>query len=150
MPTGHLGTFSFGGTAGCGTGLNIISIEPPEEEVGTLALPYLGLAKGSYMPYEAMELIEGGEYVLTLADDNDVQVVDDADASSGATFKKIIREAATCIWVKPVKSPNTGGAQRSFSGILTKHKESTQQTGERNTITLTVKVAGNVTKTAGT
>lgn len=149
MPTGHLGTFSFGGTAGCGTGLNIISIDPPEEEVGSLALPYLGLAKGSYMPYEALELIEGGEYVITLADDNDVQVVDDSDAGSGGTFKKIIREAASCIWTKPVKSPNTNGATRTFSGICTKHKESTQQTGERSTITLTIKVAGNVTKAAG-
>lgn len=149
MPTGHLGTFSVGGTAGAGTSLNIISIKPPTAAVGVLAVPYLSLAKGSNIPYESLELYEGGEYEVVLADDNNTQVVDAADVTAGATFKKIMRTAATCIWVRPPSGVLTNGSQRSFSGIVKEENASEQVTGTRSTITLKVQVAGNVTITAG-
>lgn len=148
MPTGHLGTFTAATVAGVGTSLNIISITPPEETIEDIALPHLGLAKGSYVPYEAGELIEGGEYEIEVDDNNNTQVVDLAGSSSG-TFKNLIRSPLTMLWTKPPASGLTNGASRSFSGYVKSVKENQQVTGQRNTITLKVKVAGNVTKAAG-
>lgn len=148
MPTGHLGTFTAATVAGAGSTLNIISITPPEETIEDIALPHLGLAKGSYVPYEAGELIEGGEYEIELADDNNIQIVDVA-GTTGATFKTIIRSPLTMLWTKPPASGLTNGASRSFSGYVKSVKENQQVTGQRNTITIKVKVAGNVTKAAG-
>lgn len=146
MPTGHLGSMTFATTA---ISLNVIEIDPPEESINDIAVPHLGLAKGSYMPYEPGELIEGGEYTITLADDNNTHFVDVDSASSGSTFEKAIRVAQTITWTKPIAAGMSTAATRAFSGYVKSVKESSQKTGERNTITLKVKVAGNVTKTAG-
>lgn len=146
MPTGHLGAVTFGTIA---LGLNVISITPPEETVEDIATPHLGLAKGSYVPYEAGELIEGGEYELELADDNDTQIVDAAYATSGGTIKKAIRLLQTITWTKPPAGSNANGATRAFSGYIKSVRENQQVTGQRNTITVKIKVAGNVTKTPG-
>ncbi len=146
MPTGHLGSMTFATTA---IALNVIDIDPPEETVSDIALPYLGLAKGSYMPYEAGELLEGGEYTITLADDNNTQFVDVSDAGVGATFEKAIRLPQTITWTKPIATGMSSGATRVFPGYVKSVKESSQKTGDRNTIVLKVKVAGNVVKNAG-
>lgn len=146
MPTGHLGTWTF---ASISTGLNVIDITPPEEAVSDIALPHLGLAKGSYVPYEAGELIEGGEYELTLADDNDTQLVDSAYGTSGGTIKKLVRLSQTMTWTKPPAGANTNGATRAFTGYVKSVQEQPQVTGTRSTIKVKIKVAGNVTKGAG-
>lgn len=146
MPTGHLGSMTFADTA---ITLNIISIDPPEESVTDIPLPHLGLAKGSYIPYEPGELIEGGEYTVVLADDNNTQIVDADDATVGATFKKALRKTQVITWTKPIAAGMSTAATRAFPGYVKGSKEDSQQTGTRSTITLKVKVAGNVTKTAG-
>lgn len=146
MATGHKGTFTFGTS---GPSLNIISIKPPKVAVGALALPHLGLAVGDNMPYEPLELVEGGEYELQLVDDNNTQIVHAAQAGVGATFKKIIGLVQTMTWTKPPAAGLTNGASRAFSGFVMEAGEDDQQTGGRNTITLKVKVAGNLTLTAG-
>lgn len=144
--TGQLGTFAFTTVANA---LNIISIEPSEESVDTIATPHLGLAIGAGVPYEPGDLVEGGEYKLVLEDDQNTQFVHEQSGSSGATFKKTIGLKQTCTWTKPLATGMATGATRAFSGIVTKVKESSQMTGQRNTIEVTVKVAGTITKTAG-
>lgn len=146
MPTGHLGSFTFATIA---NSLKVIEIDPPEESITDIATPDLSLAKGSYMPYEPGELIEGGEYTLTLEDDNNTQIVDKDYATTGATIKKTIRVLQTCTWTKPIATGMASAATRAFTGYIKSVKENTQKTGERSTITVKVKVAGNVTKTAG-
>lgn len=146
MATGHLGSFTFGTVA---VSLKIIEMDPPDEVINDIATPYLSLAKGSYVPYEPGELIEGGEFTLTLEDDNNTHFVDKDSASSGATFMKSIRLAQTCTWTKPLAAGMSTAATRAFSGYIKSVKENIQKTGERSTITVKVKVAGNVTKTAG-
>jgi hypothetical protein len=146
MATGHKGAFTLGSVT---HGLNVISIKPPKPAVGALALPHLGLAVGDNMPYEALELVEGGEYELVLADDNNTQLVHAAQSGSGATFKKLIGLAQTMTWTKPPAAGLTNGATRAFSGFVMEAGEDDQQTGQRNTITVKIKVAGNLTLTAG-
>lgn len=147
MPTGHLGSMTFATVA---ISLNIISIDPPEEGVAVdIPTPYLALAKGSYIPYEPGELLEGGEYKVVLADDNNTQFVDVDSASSGGTFKKAIRLLQTVTWTKPIAAGMASAATRAATMYIKTVKEGQQATGSRNTIELTLKVAGNVTKTAG-
>lgn len=147
MPTGHLGSMTFATTA---ISLNIISIDPPEEAVAVdIATPYLGLAKGSYIPYEPGELLEGGEYTVVFADNNNTQFVDVDSASSGATFVKAIRLLQIVTWTKPIAAGMSTAATRAGTMYIKSVKEGQQQTGSRNTIEVKIKVAGNVTKTAG-
>jgi hypothetical protein len=148
MPTGHLSTFSFATVAGAGTSLNIISITPPEETVSDIATPYLSLAKGSGIPYEPGELFENHEYDIEVADDNNTQIVDTTGSNAG-TFKNILRVLGTCVYTKPAVSPNTNGATRTFSGYIKSQQEGQAVTGQRSTIKLKVKVAGTVTRAAG-
>ncbi|MBA3485192.1 MAG: hypothetical protein H0T51_25635, partial [Pirellulales bacterium] len=97
MPTGHLGTWTFGTVT---TGLNLIDIEPPKYEVDDIELPHLGLAKGDVIPKEASELQKVGRWKLTFADDNNTQLVDSAYGTTGATIKKILRLVQTMTWTK--------------------------------------------------
>lgn len=147
MPTGHLGTFVGGTTALIG---NVISIEPGEESVADIATPYLGLAKGSGMPYEPGELVEGGEYTIVLEDLGQAHHVDTASATTGTGVAKVLRALQTFTWTKPVPSGLANGATRAFSGYVKTVKESSQVTGQRTTIEIKVKVAGTVTKAAAT
>lgn len=146
MATGHLGTFVFATVANA---LNIIDITPPEEVVGEIAAPHLGLAIGSGMPYDPAELVEGGSFELTLEDDNNTQIVHQASGSSGSTFKKAIGLKQTCTWTKPLATGMATAATRAATMFITSVQESPQVTGQRNTIKVKVKVAGTITKTAG-
>lgn len=143
MVTGHLGTFAFTTTA---LSLPLVEIEPSEETIAAIQGGYLGLAKGSGVPYEPGELVEGGEYKLTFEDNNNTHIVDTDSASSGTGVVKAIRKSQTCTWTKPAPSGLTNGATRVFTGFVTGHKESTQKTGDRSLIMLTVKVASTITK----
>lgn len=146
MPTGQTGAWTF---AGSGLGLNLIDITPPNEAITKIPLPHLGLAEGSYIPYERGELIDGGEYELTFADDNDFHIVDENYGTSAGTIKKFIGLAQAMVWTKPDSGVLTNGAVRSFSGFVMEVQESQQVTGSRSTIKVKVCVAGNVTKTPG-
>lgn len=145
MATGQLGTWTFGTTGGSQT---VISIDPPEEQISDIAKPHLGLALGSYVPYDPGELIEGGEYKITIDDPGQIHFVDKDYSGSGTGILKAIRLTQTMTWTKPTPAGAAGGATRAFSGYIKSVKESQQVTGSRNTIELTIKVAGNVTKTA--
>lgn len=145
MATGQLGTFAFTTVA---VALPVIDIDPGQESVIDIAKPHLGLAIGDGMPYDPGELVEGGEYKLTLEDDNDTQFVHAASGSSGGTFKKAIGLKQTCTWTKPPITGKPVGATRAFTGYIKSVKESQQVTGQRSTIEVVVKVAGTVTKTA--
>lgn len=147
MPTGHLGTFVGGTTALVG---NVISIEPGEESVADIATPYLSLAKGSGMPYEPGELVEGGEYTIELEDLGQAHHVDVDSAATGTGVSKALRKVQTFTWTKPAPAGLTNGAARAFSGYVKSVKEGNQVTGSRATISIKVKVAGTVTKTAAT
>jgi hypothetical protein len=146
MATGHKGQFTLGTVT---TGLNVISIKPATPEVGKLALPHLGLAVGDNMPYEPLELVEGGEYVITYADDNNTQLVHSAQTGTGATFKKLLGLVQTCTYTRPPAAGLTNGATTAFSGFATKDEPTEATTGQRATRALTVVVAGNLTLTAG-
>ena len=130
--TGHGSSFTFGTS---GITLPVISIDPPSEAVEDIAEPHLGLAVGAYIPYSPSELLEGGEYSLTLEDDQDTNIP--------------VGTVETCTWTKAVAAGLTNGATWAFSGYIKSAKHNNQQTGERATITVVVKVAGTVTKTAG-
>lgn len=145
--TGHLGTFVGGTTALVG---NVISIEPSEESVADIATPYLGLAKGSGVPYEPGELVEGGEYTIELEDLGQSHHVDKDSSATGTGVAKILRTVQTFTWTKPPASGMTNGATRAFSGYAKSVKENVAVTGTRSTITIKVKVAGTITKTAST
>lgn len=129
--TGHGSAFTF---ATSGITLPVISIEPPTESVEDIAEPHLGLAEGAYMPYSPSEIVEGGEYSLTLANDLDTVIA--------------TRVEETLTWTKPVPSGMTNGATWVFPGYIKSVKENNYQTGERATITVVAKVAGAVVKTA--
>lgn len=130
MPTGQKSSFSFGTT---GITLDIISIEPPQESVGDIALPHLGLDVGDYVPYEPEDLVEGGEYTLVLANDMDTNIP--------------LRTVETCTWTKPLQSGDSSAAAWSFDGYIKSSQDSEMATSERATISVVVKVAGQVTKT---
>lgn len=146
MPTGQLGSIAFGTT---GITAAIIEYDPPQEEVGNIATPDLSLAFGSNVPYEPEELVEGGEYSVTVVDNNNVSITDTADAGSGTGRYKALRKVQTITVTKPPASGLTNGATRAFSGYVCNVKESQQKTGQRNTITYKIKVAGNVSKGVG-
>lgn len=131
MATGHLGDMTWGTSA---ISLNIIEIQPPEESVEDIAEPHLGLAIGSYIPYSPSELKEGGEYTVILEDDNDTNIP--------------IGTEETITWTKPPVPAKPVGATWAFTGYNKSAKASSQRTGERNTIEVKIKVAGEVTKTA--
>ena len=130
MPTGQKSSFSFGTT---GISLDIISIEPPQESVGDIALPHVGLDVGDYIPYEPEDLIEGGEFSLVLANDMDTSIP--------------LRTKETCTWTKPLQSGDATAAAWSFDAYIKSSQDSEMATSERGTINVVVKVAGNVTKT---
>jgi hypothetical protein len=144
MPTGHLGTWTFGTT---GPGLNVIDIEPPKEEVDDIELPHLALAKGDVIPKEAGELTKVGRWKLTLADDNNTHIADQAQAGAGAAIKKIRRLPQTMTWTKPVPAGLTNGATKAFSGYVASSQEGPQQTGQRSTIVVEITQTGNQTIT---
>ena len=131
MPTGQKSTFTFGTT---GLSLDIISIDPPNESVDDIPLPHLGLDLGDYIPYEPGDLVEGDEFTLELANDMDSDIG--------------LRTIETMTWTKPVQSGDSSGATWAFDGYIKSAKENSFETSERATITVVVKVADEVTKTA--
>lgn len=133
MPTGQTSSFTFGTS---GITLDIISIDPPQEEVTDIELPHLGLSVGDYLPYEPGDLIEGGEYSIEFANDMDSDIP--------------LRTNETMTWTKPLQSGDTTAASWAFSGYIKSVQENSFATSERATITCVVKVAGDVTKTAAT
>lgn len=144
--TGQTGSFAFTSVA---VALALVDIEPSQESISDIATPSLDLDVGDGMPYQPGELVEGGEYKLTFADDQNTQFVHEQSGSSGATFKKAIGLLQTCTWTKPLAAGMASAATRAFSGYIKSVKESMQTTGQRNTIEVIVKVAGTITKTAG-
>ncbi|WP_428303908.1 hypothetical protein [Lacipirellula sp.] len=145
--TGQKGTLVFTTVA---VALKIIEIEPSTEEVSDIACPDLSLNVGDGVPYEPGDLVEGGTYRVLLADDQNTQFVHANSASTGATFKKAKGLKQTVTWTKPVATGNSTGATRAFTGYIKSVKESLQGTSVRCTIELIVKVAGTITKVAGT
>lgn len=133
MPTGQQSSMTFGTS---GITLDVISIEPNEESVEDIALPHLGLDAGSIIPYEPGDLVEGGEYTVELADNHDTQIA--------------TRVVETITYTKPIASGNTTAATKEFDGYIKSVKESNKATSERATITVVVKVAGEITVTDGT
>jgi hypothetical protein len=131
MPTGHSSSFTFGASA---VTLDIISIDPPEESTEDVALPHLGLDEGAYIPYEPGDLVEGGEYSIEMANDMDSDIP--------------IGTVETMTWTKPLQTGDTTAANWSFSGYIKSVKENAFETSQRATITVVVKVAGEVTKNA--
>lgn len=131
MSTGQGGDFSLGTT---GLTANVINITPPNEQVDAdIPLPHLGLAKGSYMPYMPGDLKEGDEFSVEIENDHDTHI------STGTE--------ETCTWTKPIGTHSTA-ANWAFPGYVKSVQEGTNETSERSNITLVVKVAGTVTKTA--
>lgn len=131
MPTGHSGTWSFG-TSGYTN--DVISIDPAEETRDSIPLPHLGITKGEVVPKEAGDLVEGGTYTIEIADDQRT-----FQATSGTT------EVMT--WTKPLQSGDSTAASVAFPGLIVGIAPGTQATSERATVSLTVDVAGTVTKT---
>jgi hypothetical protein len=120
-----------------GITLDVISITPASPEVDEdIALPTLGLDAGDNIPYEPGDLVEGGEYVVELADDHDTDIA--------------LRTVETITYTKPLQSGDSAAASRAFDGYIKKVEESNAAISERATITVTVKVAGDVTWTAAT
>ena len=132
MSTGHSSAMTFATT---GITLPIVSIDPPEEAVEDIAAPHLGLSVGDNIPYDPSELVEGGEYTVELANDLDTSIAPGTKE--------------TITWTKPVASGNTVAATWAFTGYIKSVKEAIYKTAERNIISIVVKVASNVTKTAG-
>ena len=129
--TGQTSAITFGTSA---VTADLVSIDPPEESITDIALPTLALARGDYLPYSPGDLIEGGEYSLTFVNDFDTSV------SVGTATE-------TITWTKPLDSGDTTAANWSFPGYIKSVKEETYETDTRGTISVVVKVAGEVTKT---
>lgn len=130
MATGQKSTFSLGTT---GLTLDVLSIDPAQESVEDIAAPHLGLDVGDYIPYEPGDLVEGGEYTFILANNMDTVIP--------------LRVIETCTWTKPKQTGDTTAAAWSFDGYIKSVQESQMATSERATISVVVKVAGEVTKT---
>ncbi len=131
MATGLSGDFTLATT---GLTANIISITPPNESVDTdIAEPHLGLSARDYIPYSPGDLTEGDEFSLEIENDHDT------DIDTGVV--------ETCTWTKPLNG-NSTAADWEFSGYVKSVQESENAVSERSTITLVVKVAGDITKTA--
>lgn len=131
MTTGQTSTFTFGTT---GLTLGIISIDPPEESVEDIETPTLDQSVGDYKLFDPSDLIEGGEFTLELENDMNSDIP--------------LREKETLTWTKPLQSGDSTPASWSFPGYIKKVKENSFETSERATITVAVKVAGEITKTA--
>lgn len=131
--TGQTSSVTFGTSAITAT---LISIDPPEEAItADIALPTLALARGDYLPYSPGDLVEGGEYTLQFVNDFDTTI------SVGTATE-------TITWTKPLNSGDTTAANWAFPGYIKSVKEDSYETDTRGTITVVVKVAGDVTKTA--
>lgn len=131
MPTGQKASLTFGTS---GFTLDVISITPASPSVEDVALPTLDLDAGSNIPYEPGDLVEGGEYVVVLADDHETDIS--------------LRTIETITYTKPLQSGGTTAASRAFDGYIKQVEENEAATSERATITVTVKVAGDVTWSA--
>ena len=123
MATGQLASWTFGTT---GYTAPIVSIEPPEESVEVIDEPRLALAKGAYLPKSPGDLVDGGQYVLTMENDDDLSFA--------------LRTVETMTFTKP------NGATWTFSGFIQAVKESPYQTSQRKLVDVTIVVAGAVTK----
>lgn len=130
MSTGQTSSFTFGTT---GLSLPIINISPNQESVEDIAKPHLGLARGSKIPYDPGDLVEGGEFTLELENDLDSDIP--------------LRTKETMTWTKPLNAGDSTAAAWSFEGYIKSSQENDMATSERATITLVVKVAGDITKT---
>ena len=122
-------TFATSGVTG-----TITSIDPPQETIGDIALPDLSLSRGSYLPYSPGDLIEGGEFSVSIVNDFD-------------TIISVATETETVTWTKPLQDGDTVAANWSFPGYIKSVKEENYETEERGMITIVVKVAGEITKT---
>lgn len=132
MSTGISGAFTLGTT---GLSANIISITPPNEQVDAdIALPHLGLSKGDNIPYIPGDLKEGDEFTIEVENNHNTDI-------------PVGTATETCTWTKPLNG-NTTAANWAFPGYVKSVQESPNEISERSTITLVVKVAGAVTKTA--
>lgn len=131
MATGQKSAFSLGTT---GLTLDVLSIDPAQESVEDIAEPHLGLDVGDYIPYSPGDLVEGGEYTFILANDMDTAIP--------------LRVIEACTWTKPLQSGDSTAAAWAFDGYIKSVQESQMATSERATISVVVKVAGEVTKTA--
>lgn len=146
MATGHLSAWTFGSRI---IDLPLIEVVPPESAVVDIGLPHLGLALGSNIPYEPGELVEGGEYELTFADDNNTHIRHGANGANATVFRNVLGFAQTMTWTKPPSGVLTNGATVAFSGYVKSAQPQPYVTGQRATIKVKIKVAGNETKTAG-
>ncbi len=126
--TGHGHSLTF---ATSGFGLNVLGTTPPNEVVEAIATDHVGLADGDHVPYIAGDLIEGNEMTIRVECDSDY----DAPLRT--------KETITLTW--PVKSL-TNGATWAFSGITTGYAVDELLTNQRQEATITIKVAGNITK----
>lgn len=129
--TGQTSTFTFATNA---ISLPLISITPPQEAVGVIPEPHLGLALGAALPKSPEELIDNGEITLVFENNFDKNV--------------ILRTKQTCTWTKPTPPGKSSGATWAFSGFVKSSQESEYKTGERGTITVVVEIDGTITKTA--
>lgn len=127
--TGHGHSITFGTS---GFSLNVLGTTPPNETVETIPTDYVGLADGDHVPYIPGDLIEGGELVIRVECDSDYD----------APLR--VQETITLTW--PVKSPPGNGATWVFSGITSGYAVDELVTNQRQEATVTVKVAGNITK----
>lgn len=133
MPTGHTSDFTLATT---GLSLPIIDVTPPNEQCEDIAEPHLGLALGDNIPYSPGDLVEGDEFTLLLATDHNTSLS--------------TRVVETCTWTKPIAAGNTTADTWVFTGYIKSVQEGSMRSSERSTITIVVKVASNVVKTAGT
>lgn len=131
--TGHKAAITY---ATSSITLPLITLEPNQESVEDVALPHLGLTAGSIIPYDPGDLKEGGEYKAVHQNDFD-------------SFPAIgVKETITL--TKPVAAGNTTGATEAFTGYIKSKKENTYESSKRSTVELVIKIAGAITKTAGT
>lgn len=130
--TGQTSAITFGTS---GISATLVSIDPPEESIADIALPDLSLARGDYLPYSPGDLVEGGEYTLSFVNDFDTTI-------------EVGTATETITWTKPLDSGDTTAANWSFPGYVKSVKEEMYETDQRGLISVVVKVAGQVTKTA--
>jgi len=127
--TGHGGAITL---ATSGMALDIISIVPPEETVEDVELPHLGLDDGDHVPYMPADLVEGGELSFVVAVDPD--------------YDAPLRTVQNVTLTYPIPSGMDNGATWIFSGYVKGYAHGELKTSERMEATITVKVAGNITK----
>ena len=130
--TGHGHSITF---ATSGFSLNILGSTLPNETVESIATDHVGLTDGDHIPYIAGDLIEGGELVIRVECDSD--------------YAAPLRTSETITFTWPVKSL-TNGATWAFTGITTGYSVDELVTNQRQEATVTVKVAGNISKNVET